>query len=165
MRYLDLITVQVGAQLSARVSADQITKKLESTVEATLNTAVAHLSATGSVAATSPYGLGGILNAAAAKYLYQADKFDPQKLPAELAARTPVIVSCSNADVQVSCPQVSRLVRGLAQAATATTFIHLVGVDHVFNVDPSRSASNYTKPLAFSCALQKDIRVFVGRSL
>jgi hypothetical protein len=147
------------------VSADQITKKLESTVEATLNTAVAHLSATGSVAATSPYGLGGILNAAAAKYLYQADKFDPQKLPAELAARTPVIVSCSNADVQVSCPQVSRLVRGLAQAATATTFIHLVGVDHVFNVDPSRSASNYTKPLAFSCALQKDIRVFVGRSL
>jgi hypothetical protein len=165
LRYLDLITVQVDAQLKAQVKAGEITKKLEATVESTLNKAVTHLRATGSVAANLPYGLDGILNPATAKYLYQADKFDPETLAAEVAARTPVILSCSNADSQVSCSQVSRVVQGFAEAGASTTLVRQIGVDHVLKVDPTGSATNYTKSLPFSPALKKAIRAFVGRSL
>ena len=165
LRYLDLITVQVDAQLRAQVSAGEITKKLEATVESTLATAVTRLRATGKVAANLPYGLGTVLNPSTAKYLYEADKFDPETLGAEVAAKTPVILSCSNADTQVSCSQVNRVAQGLSDADASATVVHLVGVDHVLKVDPTGSASNYTRALPFSPALKKAIEKFVAASL
>jgi alpha-beta hydrolase superfamily lysophospholipase len=165
LRYLDLITVQVDAQLRAQVSAGEITKKLESTLETTLASAVKRLRATGKGAANLPYGLGTILNPSTAKYLYEADKFDPETLGAEVAAKTPVILSCSNADTQVSCPQVNRVAQGLSDADASATVVHLVGVDHVLKVDPTGSASNYTRALPFSPVLKKAIEKFVAASL
>jgi len=165
LRYLDLITVQIDAQVAAQVTSGAITKKLATTVDSTLARAVAQLRATGTVAANLPYGLASLLNPATATFLSEADKYDPETLAASLPAHTPVLVSCSGADQQVSCDQVKRIVKGLTHANADTTFVQLQDVDHVLKVDPTGSAANYTKKLPFSPALRASLRQFVDAYL
>ncbi len=165
LRYLDLITVQVDAQVQAQVKSGAITKKLAKTVDTTLAHAVKQLRTKGTVASNLPYGLATLLSPATAKFLSEADKFDPESLAASLPAGTPVLVSCSNADEQVSCSQVQRIVTGLARAKADASFIQLEGVDHVLKVDPTGSAANYTKKLPFSPALRAALKRFVDASL
>ena len=165
IRYLDLISVQVDAQVAVEAKAGQVTKKLESTIKSTLTKAIARLRSTGAVAQNLPYGLDSLLNPSDAKYLYEADKFDPATLAVSLAATTPVIVSCSTADTQVSCAQTDLIVKGLSKAGATTDYVQLKGVDHVLKVDASGSANNYTKALPFSPVLKKAIGKFVRQSL
>jgi len=165
LRYLDLITVQVDAQVAAQLREGVITKQLATTVDSTLSRAVTRLRTKGTVAANLPYGLNGVLNPATAKFLAEADVFDPETLAAALSSHTPVLVTCSNADVQVSCAQVKRVVRGLAQANADATFVQLKGVDHVLKVDPTGAAANYTKKLPFSPVLRRALRRFVHEYL
>jgi len=165
IRYLDLISVQVDAQVATEAKAGQITKELESTITSTLKKAIARLRSTGTVAQNLPYGLNSLLNPADAKYLYEADKYDPARLAASLAANTPVIVSCSNADTQVSCAQTDLVVKGLSKAGATTDDVQLKGVDHVLKVDASGTANNYTKALPFSPVLKTAIEEFVRQSL
>ncbi len=164
-RYLDLISVQVKAEIAAQLEAGAITKKLAATVDTTLKSAIRRLRATGTVAPNLAYGLDTILNASTAKFLYQADQFDPQALARAVPATTPVLVTCSNADRQVSCNQVGRIVKGLFAAGEHYQLVHLVGVDHVLKVDPTGSATNYTKNLPFSPALRTALKKFVTKSL
>jgi len=165
IRYLDLISVQVNDQLASEVKAGQITKKVDGSVKSTLKKAIAKLRSTGKVAADLPYGLNSLLNPSDAEYLYEADKYDPSTLAAALGARTPVLVSCSSADTQVSCSETDHLVTGLTKAAADTDYVHLKGVDHVLKVDASGSANNYSKALPFSPALEKAVAAFVAKSL
>jgi hypothetical protein len=165
LRYLDLITVQVDAQVAAQVASGAITKKLAKTVDSTLAKAVTQLRTKGTVAANLPYGLASLLSPATAKFLSGADKFDPETLAASLPAHTPVLVTCSNADQQVSCAQVQRIVTGLTHANADTAFVQLKGVDHVLKVDPTGAAANYTKKLPFSPALRTALRHFVDSYL
>jgi alpha-beta hydrolase superfamily lysophospholipase len=165
LRYLDLITVQVEAQVSAQLASGQITRPLAAQVDATLAGAVSQLRRSGEVPANLPYGLSSLLNASTARFLYQADKYDPAALAAGLAPNTPVLVSCSNADLQVSCTQVAHLVAGLTKARAATDFVHLSEVDHVLKVDPTGAAANYTKPLEFSPQLESALSSFVQQNL
>jgi pimeloyl-ACP methyl ester carboxylesterase len=163
LRYLSLIEVQVDAQVAAQVASKEISTKLAATVDATLVTAVNRLRVTGTVTPNLPYGLASILNAGTAKFLFQADAFDPQVLAASLARGTPVLLSCSNDDSQVSCAQVQRVVQGATSAHAVATLVRLNGVDHVLKVDPS--GSGYTKSLPFSPALRDAIDHFVQESL
>jgi hypothetical protein len=165
LRYLTLITVQVDAQVAAQVKAGEITKTLATTVETTLTKAVTHLRATGTVAPNLPYGLDSVLNVSTEKFLYEGDKYDPQTLAEALPARTPVILTCSTADLQVSCSQVQRIAVGLAKAAALAQFVHLVGVDHVLKVDPTGAGANYTKKLPFSPVLRAALNTFVKKNL
>jgi alpha-beta hydrolase superfamily lysophospholipase len=165
IRYLDLIAVQVGAQVAAQVKAGEITEKLGRTVDSTLQRAIARLRSTGAVAANLPYGLASLLNAGTAKFLAEADRYDPRSLAASLAKGTPVIVSCSNADVEVTCGEVDNIVRGLAQAGARADVVRLAGVDHVLKVDPTGAAADWTKPLPFSPVLRAALRRFVDQEL
>lgn len=165
LRYLSLITVQVDAQVAAQVKSGEISSSIAKTVDKTLNKAVAKLRASGTVAADLPYGIDNLLNASTAKFLYEADKFDPQQLAEALPAMIPVLLSCSTADVQVSCSQVDRIDEGLIKAGAKAQFVHLVGVDHVLKVDSSMSGANYTKNLPFSPALRAALETFVKNSL
>ena len=74
-------------------------------------------------------------------------------------------MTCSTADIQVSCAEVSHVVGGLSSARAATDYVHLVGVDHVLKVDPTGSAANYNKPLPFSTQLESALKAFVERYL
>ena len=164
-RYLSLIGVQVKAEIAAQLKAGAITKKLAATVDTTLKTAIKHLRATGTVAPQLPYGLDTILNGSTAKFLYQADQFDPEALARAVPATTPVLVTCSSADTQVSCRQVGRVVNGLFAAGEHYQLVRLVGVDHVLKVDPTGSPANYTKELPFSPALKTALKEFVTKNL
>jgi hypothetical protein len=165
IRYLDLIAAQVDAQVAVEAKAGQITKKLEATVKSTLKKALARLRSTGKVAVNLPYGLNSILSPSDAKYLYEADQYDPGTLAAALPAHTPVIVSCSEADIQVSCSQSDHIVKGLSRAGADTDYVHLKGIDHVLKVDASGTSANYTKDLPFSPVLKAAIQKFVSRNL
>jgi len=165
LRYLSLITVQVDAQVAAQLKAKEISTALAATVDATLKKAVTHLRATGKVASDLPYGLGSVLTATSAKFLFQSDQFDPKSLAAALPATTPVLLTCSNDDAQVSCSQVERIASGLSSARASVQFVRLKGVDHVLKVDPSGSGANYTKDLPFSPTLKKALERFVAKNL
>jgi pimeloyl-ACP methyl ester carboxylesterase len=165
LRYLNLITVQVDDQVAAQVHSGAITKQLAATVEHTLARAIRQLRATGTVAAKLPYGLASLLSPATAKFLSEADRFDPATLAESLPSHTPVLVTCSDADQQVSCDEVDRVVKGLAQADADATFVKLHGVDHVLKVDPTGAATNYTKKLSFSPVLKRALRTFVDSAL
>lgn len=164
-RYLDLITVQVDASLKAQVKSGAITKALERTVEKDLATAVTRLRTKGTVAADLPYGLSSVLNPSDALFLSQADKFDPEVLAGDVAKGTPVLLTCSNDDIQVTCDEVNRVAQGLDTAAAHVDFVHLQGVDHVLKVDPSLTGANYTKRLPFSPQLKSALRAFVSKYL
>lgn len=75
--YLDLLTMQLDGQIAAQARAGEITRKLAAAVQATLQRAVAQLRATGSVPAGLPYGLASVLSPATARFLHQADRYDP----------------------------------------------------------------------------------------
>jgi hypothetical protein len=163
-RYLDLITVQVDASLRAQVKSGAITTSLEKTVEDDLKSAVTQLRTTGTVKANLAYGLASLLNPSDATFLSQADKFDPAILASDVP-KTPVLLTCSNDDIQVSCDEVDRVARGFRSPSSHVDFVHLKGVDHVLKVDSSLSGSEYTKNLPFSPQLKAALRVFVKRYL
>lgn len=164
-RYLDVITQQVDAQVGAAEGAGQLTAAQGSSLEAQLGAAVGSLRAHGTVPAGLPSSLTSLLNPTTASFLAQTDRFDPAALGAELPPGFPVLVSCSNDDIQVSCAQVDHLVAGLARARTATDFVRLRGVDHVLKQDPGRTEAGYTEALPFSAQLQAALRSFVERYL
>ena len=164
-RYLTVITEQVDGQVAAAERAGRLTAARGSGLEAELAAAVRSLRAHGTVPAGLPSSLASVLNPTTARFLAQADHFDPAALAAELPAGFPVLVSCSNDDIQVSCAQVDHLVAGLARARAATDFVHLTGVDHVLKQDASRTEAGYTEPLPFSPQLQAALRTFVERHL
>lgn len=164
-RYLDIISVQVQAQVSQQVASGRLTPALASRVDATLASVIAGLRSTGEFPSGLPYGLANLLNASSATFLFQADKYDPAQLAAALPRGTPVLVTCSNADIQVTCGEVEHLVSGLSSSDAKTDFVRLTGVDHVLKVDPSRSPAGYTNPLPFSPQLQSDLAKFVEADL
>jgi uncharacterized protein len=112
-----------------------------------------------------PATLSGVLGPATALYVFQADRYDRASLATRLPGGTPVLVTCSNADTQVSCAEVQQLRDGLARAPAETDFVPLNGVDHVLKVDPTGSAVNYTSSLPFSPQLQQALRSFVQQDL
>jgi len=165
LRYLDLITVQVDASVTAQVKSGAITKSLAKTVEKDLEGAVAQLRTTGTVKANLPYGLASILNPSDATFLAEADRFDPAVLARHVAKGTPVLLTCSNDDIQVSCKEVDRVAQGFGSSSARLDFAHLIGVDHVLKVDNSLTGANYTEKLPFSPQLKSDLKTFVAKYL
>lgn len=163
-RYLDLIIAQVDANLATQVKSRTITKSLEKTVESDLTAAVTQIRTKGTVKANLPYGLVNILNPADALFFAQTDKFDPEVLASHVARATPVLLTCSNDDIQVTCDEVDRVAAGLS-FDDHLDFVHLHGVDHVLKVDSSRTGDNYTKKLPFSSQLKIALKHFVTKYL
>jgi hypothetical protein len=71
-----------------------------------------------------------------------------------------VIVTCSDADVQVSCGDVDHLVAGLKRSHAARDVVRLKGVDHVLKEDPS--GVSYHAALPFSAQLRRELAAFVA---
>lgn len=142
-----------------------MTSRRAGEVERLLDGAIASLRMTGRVPADLPPGLARMLSPATASFLSQADRFVPAQLASRLPAHFPVLVSCSDADTQVTCAEVEHLVAGLRRAGRRQTFVRLSGVDHALKEDASRSAANYSAPLPFSTQLQKALHAFIQENL
>jgi uncharacterized protein len=164
-RYLDVIADQVDAQVAVARQAGQITPAEAGSLTHAVAAGVAQLRAAGTVPPGLPAGLSSILNPANALFLSQADRYDPAQLAARLAPGLPVIVTCSNADSQVTCGEVRHLLSGLAAGQADTDFVMLTSADHVLKQDPSGSAAGYTQPLPFSPQLRRALRSFVEQHL
>jgi hypothetical protein len=161
LHYLTIIIIQVRAQVRDQVRAGMISPALADKVDMLLAQAVAQLRRHGTVPASLPYGLATVLNPSTALFLRQADIYDPALLAAALPLQTPVLVTCSNSDEQVTCAEVAHLLKGLARARADIDFVNLKDADHVLKVDSTGSGSNYTKPLPFSPLLRsapRDVR-------
>ncbi|GAA3105399.1 alpha/beta hydrolase [Nonomuraea salmonea] len=157
-RYLDVISAQVAAQLRAQAQAGLITEAQAKEIEEAMARAVASLRADGTVPPNLPGGLSSLLSPVNAKFLSEIDRLDPPKVAARLKPRTPALLSCSDADIQVSCADVEHLATGLRKAGT--TFVRLTGVSHVLKEDPSRTAEHYGDPLPYSRQLKKALQAF-----
>jgi dienelactone hydrolase len=152
-RILDHVSEQAHAQADAAVGSGRVSAARAAESTAAIDRAIQEFRATGQVPPDEPPGLRAVINAANAHALSQEDAIDPAALAAKLPRDLPVLVTCSDADLQITCQDVDALVAGLTGAGTKTDYIHLTGVDHVLKEDASRMPANYTKPLPFSAQL------------
>jgi hypothetical protein len=163
--YLTLTAQQFDAQIAAEKSSHALSAAKASQAETLLNSTITQLRATGTVDGYPPDGIGDVLNPTTATFMSQTDRFDPATLAAQLPRKTPVLVSCSDADATISCAQVAHLRQGLAQAHAAVDNVRLHNVDHVLKVDASRSGNYFSQPLPFSPQLKAALAAFVRRNL
>ncbi len=164
-RYLDVLAEQVTAQLDAAAAAGALPAAQIATLRTALASAVTSLRAGGTVPPGLPPALAPLFAAQNARFLTEADRLDPAELAAALPAGTPVLLSCSDADIQVSCTDVARLAGGLAAARADVWQVTLQGVDHVLKEDGSRTAAHYGDPLPFSARLRTAVGEFAARHL
>ena len=164
-RYLDVIATQIDAQVAAARRTGVYTAAQASAVTRAVTAAIGQLRTTGTVPSGLPSALATVFSPVNALFLSQVDRYDPGTLAARLPPGTPVLVTCSNADLQVTCGEVRQLLAGLARPPAGTDFVPLTGVDHVLKQDPTGSAANYGSPLPFSSRLRQALRGFVQHSL
>ena len=160
-RYLDVITNRVRASVDADVKAGAKTRQQADQVLADWSAAVASTRATGTPPAKLPEGLSAILNPANAKAVLEADAIDPLALAAKLPNGMPVLLTCSDSDVQAFCEAEQPLIAALAH--TALTVVPLKGVSHVLRDDPTDNVANYANKAPLSPQLTGALDGFVGR--
>lgn len=160
-RILDHVSEQAHAQADTAVRSGRVTAARAAESTAAIDRAIQEFRATGQVPPDEPPGLKAVINAANAHALLQEDAIDPAALAAKLPRDMPVLVTCSDADLQITCGDVDSLVSGLSSAGTKTDYVHLTGVDHVLKEDASRMAANYPKPLPFSTQLVGALASFI----
>lgn len=160
-RYLDLITEQVVTQADQQLKSGKINQEQYDQVTQLVHQAVTQLRTQGTVPANMPYGLDKLFTPSSLKFLREADKIDPATLGAKLPATMPVLITCSDADIQVSCADVEHLAGAIHPSNL--DFVHLTGVDHILKQDDSRTAANYGKDLPFSTQLSTALQSFSTR--
>jgi uncharacterized protein len=164
-RILDEVSEQAHAQADAAVRAGQLTAEQAAQNTAAIDSAIQQFRATGKVPPDEPPALKPIINAVNALPLSQEDAIDPAVVAAKLPRGMPVLVTCSDSDIQITCEDVDHLVSGLTNAGTKTVYVHLTGVNHVLKEDTSKTPRNYTKPLPFSAQLTGALASFVKENL
>lgn len=160
-RILDQLSEQVHAQADAAVGSGRLTDARAAESTAAIDKAIQEFRATGKVPPDEPPALKSVINAANARALLQEDAIDPAALAAKLPRAMPVLVTCSDADLQITCQDVDHLMSGLTSAGTKTDYVHLTGVNHVLKEDASRTPAYYTKALPFSAQLTGALAAFV----
>ena len=101
----------------------------------------------------------------------QIDRYDPAAVAAKLPAHTPVLLTCSNADIEIPAALENHLAAGLAQASAGLDYVHLAGVDHFLKEDISmqvnitRARADYNESLPFSAQLRAALKTFLASNL
>ncbi|MEZ0363464.1 alpha/beta hydrolase [Mycobacterium sp. pUA109] len=165
LRILDQVSAQAHAQADAAVRAGQLTAEQAAASAAAIDRAIQQFRATGQVPPDLPAGLRPVINPVNARALAQEDAVDPAALAAALPRGMPVLVSCSDADIQISCGDVDRLMAGLTRAGARTDHVRLTGVDHVLKEDPGKTMANYAQPLPFSAEFTAALAAFCRGAL
>jgi len=161
-RYLDLMTSRLRAQNAAEVKAGNRTEQQADQALAEWTAAVTQARTTGTAPkGPLPDGMSAVLSPANVKAVVEADAVDPLAEAARIPDRTPVLLTCSDSDVQSSCTDVKPLAAALAQ--TDLTLVELKGVNHVLRDDPTDNVANYAKPGPLSAQLTEALGTFVAK--
>lgn len=161
LRAFDQYGEQIRRQVAIAAQAGQLTPEQAQQIRTVLSQTISTLREGGSLPPNLPAMMTNVFNPANIRYSTDEDRYDPAGLASELPAHMPVLVTCSDADIQITCADVAHLRAGLTDAAT--DFVTLHGVDHVLKQDDSRTGANYTKPLPFSTQLQQAVHDFTSR--
>lgn len=97
--------------------------------------------------------------------LSQIDRYDPASVAAELPPRTPVLLTCSNADQYFTCAMENRIATAVSKAHAKLDYVHLTGVDHLLKEDVALDPAVWNQALPFSNQLRTALRAFVTNSL
>ncbi len=128
-RYLDLLSDQINASLDRSVQGGQLHASAADTTRSSLARTVQSLRENGIIPADQDPLLGSVgLTPANERFLAEADRYDPAELAAALPGSLPVLITCSEKDLNVSCDQVERL-RSVV-APEALTFTQLTSANH-----------------------------------
>ncbi len=146
-RYLDLIAAQLHGQVVSALAAGSLTAAEGAQIDQSVAAAVAAIRA-GKPLPTMPPTLAGLFNPSVVVYLREADALDPVVLAGRLPRGMPVLFTCSDADIQVSCADVAKVAAAIP--GPTTDFVTLHGVSHVLKVDASKTVGSYTADLEFS---------------
>lgn len=126
MRYLDLMAAQI-----ATITADPALPTADrERLTADTDRAIASLRTSGTIPADLSPELQQLgLAPANARFLAEADAYDPAALAAQLPAALPTLLTCSDKDLNVSCAQLDRLREALAH--TDLDDAHFRTADHM----------------------------------
>ena len=119
-----------------------------------LTTAVAAVRAGTALPADLSPQLSALFSPTALTYLRTDDAVDPMEVAATLPMHMPVLLSCSDADIQIACADVEQVAAAASAAGASVTLSHLIDVAHTLKVDPSRTTEHYGDDLPFSPVLQ-----------
>lgn len=160
-RYLDIITGRVRKDADASVSSGAKTREDADKVVAAWTAAVDEARTKGTVPAKLPEGLSALLSPANIKAVLDADSIDPLTLAARVPAGTPVLVTCSDSDVQADCASVRPLIDALKH--TDLTVVELKGVNHVLRDDPNDNVAGYVSKDPLSPQLVSALDAFATK--
>ena len=128
-RYLDLLSDQINASLDLSVQGGQLPASDADVTRSSLTRTVQSLRENGIIPPDQDPLLGSVgLTSANERFLAEADRYDPAELAAGLPDSLPVLITCSEKDLNVSCDQVQRL--RSAVAPEALTFTQLASANH-----------------------------------
>lgn len=128
-RYLDLLSVQINASLDRSVQGGQLPASDAEATRSSLARTVQSLRENGIIPADQDPLLGSAgLTPANERFLAEADRYDPAELASALPDSLPVLITCSEKDLNVSCGQVQRLRSAIAPEAL--TFTQLTSANH-----------------------------------
>lgn len=128
-RYLDLLSYQINASLDRNVQTRHLSEADADTTRGSLARTVQSLRESGTI----PADQNPLLETAGfvpvnARFLSEADRYDPAELAAALPHSMPILITCSEKDLNVSCDQVQRLHSALTPEAS--TFVQLASANH-----------------------------------
>jgi len=172
MRFFDLMEQSTIASNTLGIQQGYVTAAQARSQQQALARMLASLRRTGALPpGMSPgVGLAQVLQQPLRETV-QIDRYDPAAVAAKVPAHTPVLLTCSNADVEVGCALEDHLAAGLSQASASLDVVHLDGVDHFLKEDISmeqdilRARPDYNESLPFSAQLRAALKTFLASNL
>jgi uncharacterized protein len=172
MRFFDLIEQSTIASDTVAIQQGYDTAAQAQSQEQAVARMVASLRRTGTLPPGMSPGVGPArVFQQPLREAVQIDRYDPAAVAAKLPAHTPVLLTCSNADIEVPSALEDHLAAGLAHASARLDYVHLVGVDHFLKedismqVDISRARADYNESLPFSAQLRAALKTFLASNL
>jgi pimeloyl-ACP methyl ester carboxylesterase len=166
MRFLDLIQQSATASLTREVMQGYITPAQAKSAEQAFATMIASLRRTGKLPPGMQPGAG--VAATFQQPLLEAiqiDRYDPATVAARLAAHTPVLLTCSNADGAIGSALEDHLAAGLTRTSARLDYVHLDGVSHFLKDDITQNTAGYNESLPFSAQLRTALKTFLAGNL
>ena len=160
-RYLDLITTKLQATVDADVQAGNQTQGDADALMKTWFEVVAEVRDKGTVRADLPQTISLIVNPGNVRAVKEADAVDPVALAAKIAPGTPVLLTCSDVDLQANCDDMQPLIDALGE--TDLQVVKLNGVNHVLQDDPTDNPMNYASGAPLSDQLVTALDTFAAK--
>ncbi len=129
LRFLDLLSLQLGASLDRQVEGDQLTPEDANANRARLDETIFALRSGQPLPYPQDPALASVgISDLNAKFLSEVDSVDAVSIASTLPTGTKVLLTCSEKDLNVSCDQIDRLHDALA--GTEVDYARLLNASH-----------------------------------